>query len=882
MKWGVIVKNGTDRTAWRIGAVFGLILAVWAEPLRAEGGPGKEIHQDNRERMMQLTGSPDISARQQAFERRAAAAPSAPKWESTGPYGVGRVPVVTVDPGDDKIVYVGAASGGVWKTTDGGASFKQIFNDAKSQSSGDLAIAPSDRNLLWMGTGENNGGGGSITYPGAGIYKSTNAGQTWQHMGLDSSHTISRIAIHPTNPNIVLVAVVGSFWEKSQARGVYRTTNAGATWEKVLYMDDSTGASDVVIHPTNPNRVFANFWTAHRYPFARTWGGNSCRMHRSDDGGATWKLLGSAEGLPTNDLGRSSMDVCKSNPNIMYLIYLASNNTFKAIYKSTNAGDNWAPISASPPGATMFSYYAHSFCRIRINPTDPNDIVVLGITSYRSTSGGASWSRCFLNTHADARAFSWSTQNNNLVYLGDDGGFSSSTGGPNGTFNYKGRQAAGGLEMAQIYNMDIASDNANYRYVGLQDNGVQMTTNGGGSWQEIVGGDGMCIRVDYGAPANVIGCLQDGNFQRSSSRGTGMVAISGFTGRGPWDSPVDIDPTNGMAYIGSEFILRATRGSGNFAKVSPDLSNGDHSVANYGYGTVQAIAAHNGVVYAGTDDGNVWVTKDGRAASPTWTRTRNGKTGGPGTGERSFDGWIKEITVDASIADASNAYVAISYFRWGPKNWKPSAYKLTNFGLGGPGTADWKDVSGDLPPYVSVNKVIKDSAPARNGWLYAATEFGMFYSTNGGVNWAWLGDKALPIITVNDMNLHAGTNYLYAGSYGRGLWRINLAEVTVHSETIAAQGAQFLKNFPNPVSLATQVQFRVRNDQKLLVAVYDMSGRHVRTLFDQLVQAGKPYAINWDRTDGVGAKVPAGHYILRAMGDKVTLARRMEVVTGSM
>jgi photosystem II stability/assembly factor-like uncharacterized protein len=829
--------------------------------------------------------TPDVNARQQSYERRAAAAPSAAKWETAGPYGMGRVNDVEVDPGNDQIVYVGAASGGVWKSTNGGSSYAMVFNDAKSQSIGDMHVAPSNPAIVWVGTGEATGGGGSLTYPGAGVYKSVNGGATFQHMGLDSSFYISKISIHPTNPDIVLAAVMGSIWQKSVHRGVYRTADGGATWTKVLGSgaggiaagDDSTGATDVRFHPTNPSRVFANFWVAHRQPYNRNWAGPSCRMHRSDDGGVTWRMLGTAEGLPTTDLGRNTMDICLSNPNVMYVVYLSSANTLKAIYRSANGGDSWAATSALPPGQNLYSNYAQAFCKIFVNPHDANDVVVSGISSYRTTSGGAAWSRCFLNTHADANAFAWSRQNPNLVYEGDDGGFATSPGGPNGVFTYRGTQATGGLQMAQIYNFDMAPDNASYRYLGLQDNGVLMSNNSGSSWQEIVGGDGMCVKVDYGSTANVLACWQNGNYQRSSSRGTGMVATSGFTGRGPWDAPIDIDPSNGMVYVGSEFIHRAARGTGSFTRISPDLSNGNHSISSYSFGTTQSIRAFNGVVYAGTDDGNVWVSRDSRAASPTWTRIRNGKGTGPDLGERSFDGWIKEITIDESVADGSSAYVAISYYRWGEKHWKPCAYHLTNFGLGGPGSADWKDISGDLPPHLNVNKVIKDNAPGRAGWLYAATEFGMYYSSNGGMNWSWLGDKGLPLITVNDINLHAATSYLYAGTYGRGLLRINLAEVPVHAEPVAFQGSQILRSFPNPVITTAKIRFQVRSAQRLQIAVYDFTGRLVRTLLDKQVAAEKLHTVAWDRTDNHGAKVGGGSYVLRAIGEKTTLATKLDV-----
>ncbi len=863
------------------------ILVLGTLNIRAESGEEESAQESKAIRqeallkagVLRVPGSSDISARTQVYERRQSVSSAAVKWESTGPYGVGRIANVVVDPSDDKIVYATGAMSGLWKTTDGGATWKQLMNDAKSQSIGSLALAPSNHNIIWVGTGEATGGGGALSYPGAGMYKSLDGGATFQPAGLDSSFYIGRVAVHPTDPNIVLVAVMGNYWQKGGYRGVYRTLNGGATWEKLAIPlpagDDSTGCTDVHFWPTDPNRIFVNMWSAARQVYARNWSGPNSRVYRSDDGGGTWKALGAAEGLPTTDIGRNTMSISKSNPNVMYIFYLAGNNNYKSMFRSSNGGNTWVATATSLP-TSIFSFYAQSFCQLQINPTNPDDLIVAAITSYRSTNGGSSWSQCFLNNHADSRAFNWGQNNTNIFYSGDDGGFSSGAAGPNGTFTYRGT-GPGGLELSQIYMMDIAPDNSNYRYIGMQDNYVQMTSDGGATWQQIIGGDGMCVKVDYGAPTNVVGCFQQGNYLHSSSRGAGMVAITGFAGRGAWDGPVDIDPSNGMSYIGSQFVQRAIRGSGNYTTISPDLSNGDHSVSNYGYGTVQAIAAFNGVVYAGTDDGNVWVSKNASTA-PTWTRIRNGNGTGPGTGERSYDGWIKEISIDQSVPAASTAFVAISYMRWGHGFWKPAAYQLTNFGLGGTASADWKDISGDLPRNVSINKIIKDNAPARAGWLYAATEYGVYFSTNGGINWNWLGDKSLPIITVNDMILHAATNYLYVGTYGRGIWRINLADPTVGTAAGSLTASkQILKNFPNPIASSSKIQFQVKDTQALQVAIYDFSGRNLRTLYHNKVTANKLYALTWDRKDAQGDRVPSGQYILRAFGDNVTMAKAIEL-----
>jgi hypothetical protein len=476
----------------------------------------------------------------------------------------------------------------------------------------------------------------------------------------------------------------------------------------------------------------------------------------------------------------------------------------------------------------------------------------------------------------------WSRSNPDNIYLGDDGGIKKSTTGPNGALTATGISASGGIGNSQFYTFDIAPDNVNYRYGGLQDNGAKYTANGGTTWNNFVGGDGEGIRVDYGDPNIVIGGSQYGVWSISKARGANPVAFVGNytqpypTQRKVWDAGLAIDKVNGFYYVGSQYVWRGTRGNNSPVQISTDLTNGDHSAsANYPMGTVGSLSAFNGVVFAGTDDGNVWVNKAANTGT-VWTKIRNGNGTGPGTNERSFDGWVKHLTPDESVADGSSVFVVVSYFRWGDKYWKPSAYRLTNFGVGGPGSADWKDITGDLPPHININKVVKDA----KGFLYAATDYGPYYSTNGGVNWSWLGNRNLPIVPINDMLIHQATNTLYIGTYGRGMWRYPLAEVTsIEGSSIESMNpsAQILNILPNPVTTLARIKVQVNQPQNLYVALYDFSGRLVKVVMNKPVKAGKPYALTWNRTDEKGRSVQPGNYLMRAIGDKVTLARKIIV-----
>lgn len=799
------------------------------------------------------------------------------KWESVGPYGIGRVWDLQLDPRNDNTLYVGAGTGsGLWKTTDGGSTFKCLSNDWKSQSIGDIELDPQNPDVVWVGGGECIVGGGSIAYPGVGIYKSVDAGNTWEHKGLDSSFFISKVMVHPTNSNTVFVGVMGNLFSPNPQRGIYRTKDGGATWQRVYYANDSTGCIDLIVYTKNPSRIIASMWTAIRGPYYRNYSGPACQVYKSEDGGDTWTKV---SGLPSA-MGRINMDMCRDNPDIMYLNCLNSASEQQATYKSTDGGATWAAVTKATGN---FAYYGFAFNRVMVNPKNAQEVVIGGITVDRTTNGGGAWSASKFpsSCHVDFHAVQWGNQNNSIVYVGHDGGLSKCTGGIGSALTHLGIKTTGGLSMAQIYGGDVAKD-PKHMVVGLQDNGTRYTLSGGAStpydWTEGFGGDGFHCRINPYNTNVCIGSLQHGVFYMSSNKTSwGGISISG---RKQWDCGCTFDSKTGRCYAGSQYVWTASLGSTAFSQISQDLTNGNHTMTGSAYimGSITALAAYNGVCYAGTEDGNVWVSQNATGSGATWKKIRDGaKTG---TTERTkYDGWITDIFVDESDATGGTAYVAVWYHRWGLSYYKPLIFKLTNFGDGGVGSADWKDISGDLPPFITTHDIVVDinNTPTK-GYLYCATDYGMFYSPNTGTNWKWLGDATMPVMTIKDISMR-GENYIHACSYGRGMYRMNLATASVgkNPKDLSSKGNQIINNYPNPIINQTSIRFRVNQSQKIALGIYDLSGRLVKMVYENSVEANRLNTVTWNVTSTNGQKVASGNYICRLIGEKVTLARMITV-----
>ncbi len=794
------------------------------------------------------------SARLEAYaaarELRSRVLRDAAVWEPVGPTNVGgRIADVAAHPTDPLICYAGGAEGGVFKTTDGGATWLPTFDEESSLSIGSIAIDPTRPETVYVGTGEPNGGGGSVTYGGTGVFRTTNGGASWTNMGLEATRFVGRVVVDPSTPNRVFVAALGALFSTNPERGVYRSTDCGETWEHVLASTDSTGAIDVAVHPTNSDIVYAALWERIRGPDYRRYGGPTSGMFRSTDGGDTWHEL--TNGLPTGaDVGRIGFDISRSQPVVLYAIYAdADPGYFAGVYRTTDGGDSWVR-SYDSALSNVYSSFGWWFGNIRVHPANPNRVFVLGLDFWRTTNGGASWSEAGASMHVDHHGLDW-CPDPTRIYEGNDGGMYVSTN--NGAVWTHLEE----LPATQFYTVEVDEQFPLRRYGGTQDNGTIRTLTGNADdWHEILGGDGFHCQVDPVDNSWVYAEWQYGNLCRSSNGGsTFSYATTGLSGRMNWSMPVILDPVNpATLYCGTDKVFRSTNHAGSWSAISPDLTDGPGG-GNVTYGTITTLAVaptDTDIIWAGTDDGNVHVTTNGGG---NWTRVDAPLP------ER----WITRVAADP--VDANVAYVTVSGFRWDEP--LPHVFRTTNCG------AHWSDISSNLPE-APVNDIVVD--PADTSVLYVATDFGVYVTADLGGTWAALG-AGLPNVVVCDLELHHPTRTLVAGTYGRSLWTFDLDAATGVETVATATGAASAPRLdpvrPNPAPNGrVAMRFSLSRPAAISLAIYDVAGRKVRTLASGAQPAGE-HEIHWDGRDAAGLEAAAGVYLVRLAGDGVVRTRKL-------
>jgi len=666
-------------------------------------------------------------------------------WTPRGPYNIGgRVTCIAVHPSDADVVYAGAAEGGVLRSVDAGQHWTPIFDDQPSLAVGALAIDPSDPQVIYCGTGEVNPGGGSVAYGGAGLFRSNDGGDTWSYIGLENSGAIGRICIDPADPNRLFVAAMGQLWENDPDRGVYRSTDGGANWQRVHFVDSATGCVDLIQRPDNPNVLFAAMWERVRRAEYYDYGGASCAVYKSTDGGSNWSLVSGGLPTPSANGGRIGLSLCASQPNVMHAVYADRIGYFDGLYRSTNGGTSWTRTNDSSLGGA-FASYGWWFGNVRTHPVNANTIFLLGLSFYRSTNGGASWSDASSGMHLDHHGLGFGPGGSPVMYEGNDGGiYRSTNGGSNWT-------KLPDQPITQVYRLALDANNPNALYCGAQDNGTNRTQTGAlDDWTGVFGGDGFQPLVHPLNSNRIWAQYQYGSLFYSSSGGSGWSDATGGIGSGDrrnWNSPLIQDPTNAnRRFFGTHRVYRSTSDT-SWTSISPDLTGGPHA-GNSGQvsGTLTTLAVSpldGNVIWAGSDDGHVQVTTNAGGAWSDVSATLP-------------DRWVTSVRTDPF--NRETAYVTLSGYRWSEA--LPRVYRTVDLGV------TWTAISSNLPD-APVNDLIVD--PANPGRYFVGTDVGVYESVNAGAAWTAYG-IGLPRAVVTSLAFDDASRQLYAGTYGRSLF----------------------------------------------------------------------------------------------------------------
>lgn len=738
----------------------------------------------------------------------------------------GRITDIEPHPTNPKILFVGAAGGGVWKSMDGGLSFNSIF-DKYNQSIGVVTVDPIDPDhIIWVGTGE-TWTRNSIS-PGDGLYKSIDGGNNWKKVGFEKSDHISAIQINPNNSNEVYVGVLGPLWGDGNERGVYKTSDGGTTWEQLLPGNLSTGCSDLVMDPNNPNILYAAFWEFRRTAYSFTSGGDDCALYKSIDGGKSWNKI--HNGFPKGNLGRIGIAVAKTNSSILYSVIEAEDRSQSGIYRSDNAGESWYHLNKDFELAVRPFY----FSRIVVDPRDENVVVKCGYLGSISRDGGKTFKNLG-RQHPDIHDVVFAINNSDIIYTGTDGGAYRSYDGAV-TFD-----RVNNLPLSQYYHVSIDNEEPYNIYGGLQDNGSWYgpSESPGGieasDWHPIGGGDGFrAFRhptkniiyseiyngeaiYRYDLDKNVIN-----NIQPFQSEGEPKFRYN-------WNTPIQLSPNNpDRIYVGNQFLFKSDDMGDNWEKISPDLSTNDParqnqsssggvSVDNSGAEmntTIYCIAESpldENLIWVGTDDGNVQITQDG---GKSWTNVVSNIP------ELPKNTWCNHI-------EASNFKKGIAYavFDGHYSNDKtPYVYKTTDFGQ------TWKSIAtNEIETFA---RHLKEDYVNEN-ILYLGTETGLYITIDGGESWIKFTNN-MPSASVHYIALHPKKNDLILATHGRGIIIIDdISPLREINQEVLQKKVHFFKSNPTVIweegsfgGNSTETQFIGMNPSRSAKIRYYLKKRH--------------------------------------------------------
>lgn len=717
--------------------------------------------------------------------------------------------------------YVAARNGGVWKTVNNGTTFFPIFDDYGTNAIGAVEVAPSNPDIVWVGTGEDSYA--RSCYAGNGIWKSADAGSSFTPMGLKDSHHIGRIVIHPANPDIVYAAVMGHLFSENNQRGVFKTTDGGKSWSRVLDLGPRIGVVDLVMNPASPDTLFAAAYEKVRLPWHFEAGGEGSRIFRTTDGGESWTIL--EGGLPQGKLGRIGIDIHRADPRILYAVIQNLNLKpglkdtgeieFDAftdhsyddliggeVYRSNDGGDTWSKVSRQ--GVDVSGKAAYSFNEISVDPLDPQKVYIVGVSMLYSMDGGRTWPqdwrerRLFLKNFGDCRTFWIDPLDPRHMLLGSDGGLYVTWDGGLTTHHF------GHLPLGEIYNVEVDAADPYSIYAGLQDHEtwkgpVNAWSGSVGSEDWVITGmwDGMFTRVNPRNNRWLYFTTQFGKHHRVDQLKGERWEIEPAAPEGrpsyryTWTTPLELSPHNpDIVFTGGQMLLRSLDRGNTWQERSPDLTDNDPvKIAGQGhimFCTITSISEsplQAGLIWVGTDDGHVHVTRN---HGGDWIEVTDGiaSAGGPvGT-------WVSRVI--ASRHAEGRAVVVKSGYR--EDVFRPFVYRTEDFG------ATWTAVTDGLPE-APVSVVIEDRV--NPDLLFAGTDAGVFFTLDGGRNWSSLRNN-MPPVPVRDLVIQPREKDLVVGTYGRGVWVTDISPLQEMTKAAADKDFFLFAITPKPVAIASQ------------------------------------------------------------------------------
>jgi photosystem II stability/assembly factor-like uncharacterized protein len=736
-------------------------------------------------------------------------------FRNVGPFRVGaRTSDIAVPDFPEKdhlyTFYLATWTGGLWKTINNGVTFQPVFDRQRKLTIGDVTLAPSDPDIVWVGTGD--GFCSRSSYAGDGVYKSTDGAKTWEHMGLRNTQHIPRICIHPRNPDIVYVASMGSLYSGNEERGVFKTSDGGRTWEKIFYLDEKVGVIDLVLDPEDPNVLYAATYDKQRLPWQYINGGPESGIYKTSDGGETWKRL--SGGLPEGKIGRIGLDIYRKNPEILYAVVENANKRPPTqteieqdqarrrsprermvggeVYRTEDGGKTWTKMnSAEDDVSAKGPYY---FSQIRVDPNDEKNIFVTGESLANSTDGGKTWhdlgwppKRLFSTMFGDVRTLWIDPRNSDRILLGSDAGIFISYDGGKTCDHYDN------LPLGEVYAIGVDMEDPYNIYAGIQDHEMWKGPSNSAEgtitlldWKAVGGGDGMFTQVDPTDSRWLYTTMQYGGHFRVDQKLGYRKSIFPVRKEGKppyrfiWCTPLHISPHNSqIIYTGGQVLLRSLDRGDHWFEISPDLSTNPTGkiypvsegglpgyIPWFAISSISESPISPGIIWVGTSDGKVHATRDNGA---TWTDLTS-RIAAVGGREECYVSRVR-----ASYHKEGTAYVAKNGYKY--DDFKPYLYKTEDYG------ATWLPLNANLPQE-PINVLYEDHK--NPDLLFVGNDAGLFVSIDGGKRWVKMNNN-MPDVPVHDLVVHPRENDLILGSYGRGLWMTDIAPLQEINETVLAE-----------------------------------------------------------------------------------------------